>query len=241
MAISMPVRLALAAAGIVAVGAAWTAGRLTAPTAAADAPSAAASSSRPAPSADPPRRGGDAGSPTQQAALAAAANYIAMIGSPQVLEPQRRAQLVQQIGANDYRPQLSERLEHEGASPVLAGLRDDAERHLAYGYRTVPVAVAAQHYDGSQATVEVYTATYVAGSAQPATIGHGTTVADLLFESGGWKLAGYRTTGEVGPMPAGYTTPGEGWRPVNGQSVITITQNLRDLLSRAPAPRYAAP
>ncbi|WP_068899948.1 hypothetical protein [Planomonospora sphaerica] len=242
------IRLMAALAALLAVLVAWWAGRLsTTPipaTAGAAGPSGApaiAATGAPPPAAAAPA------SPTtptstadrHKSALAAAARAVALIGSPHLLSADGRAWLVRVLAAPAHRPQLRALLEREASAPSMVALRDDAERGVRYGLRTVPVALRAEQVHARQATVTVFAALYLAGSAQPATLGHGLTRVELTWTAVGWRVRTYRSSAAIGPIPAGYTPPDGGWRPANGDNLILLSEQLRELLSDSAAPDYA--
>ncbi|WP_189239887.1 hypothetical protein [Planomonospora parontospora] len=229
-----------AVAALLAVLVAWWAGRLSS----APVPAAAASTSAPSVTGAPPPAVPATATPASTAdhrksALAAAARAVALIGSPHLLSADGRAWLVQVLAAPAHRPQLRALLEREAAAPSMVALRDDAERGVRYGLRAVPVALRAERLEARRATVTVFAALYLAGSAQPATLGHGLARVELTWTAVGWQVRSYRSSAAIGPIPAGYTPPDGGWQPVNGDNVILLSEQLRELLSDSVAPDYA--
>ncbi|WP_188197515.1 hypothetical protein [Nonomuraea sp. SYSU D8015] len=177
---------------------------------------------------------------SRQGALTAAATMVAQLGSPRILTEQGRKTVSTQIAEPGRQQALEALLAQEAATPVMAALRDDDERGLAYGLRTVPVSLRLDSYGQGRAQVAVFCAVYVASTSQPAALGHGTVTVELVW-SGGWRLRSYRNAPSVGPAPVGYFAPAEGWRPISGESVIALSYELRQLLSQGSAPPYGLP
>ncbi|MEU9835598.1 hypothetical protein AB0D67_29030 [Streptosporangium sp. NPDC048047] len=229
-----------AIAVLVVLPAAWWAGRLTA----APAPMTAESATGPAAATfTPPPAVAPSGSTTtttrRKSALAAAARAVALIGSPHLLSTDGRTWLAQVLAAPTHRMQLRTLLEREASAPTMVALRDDAERGLRYGFRTVPVALRAEQVDTRRAVVSVFAALYLVSSSQPATLGHGLIRVELTWSALGWRVQYYRNSPAIGPVPAGYAPPDGGWQPINGDNVILLSEQLRELLSDSVAPDYA--
>ncbi|MFD8559693.1 hypothetical protein ACFV1N_20630 [Streptosporangium canum] len=236
------IRLALSAAVVVGLLVAWWVGRHSVRPAAAElgTPAAPASTvASPGPDALPPPAAATVAG--EKGALAAAANAVALIGSTQVLTPAGRAWLSEVLAVPARRATVRALLDRESSAPALAALRDDAERGVRFGLRSVPVALRAEQVGSVRASVSVFVAIYLAGSSQPASLGHGLMRVELAWTAAGWRLSDYRNTPAVGPIPVGYTTPAGGWQPVNGQNLILLSEELRQLLADSMAPGYAAP
>ncbi|WP_433358565.1 hypothetical protein [Streptosporangium sp. CA-115845] len=237
------IRLALSAGALLAVLAAWALGRLSAdhrPPATAG-PASAPAASTPAGSGSGSSglaAGADARTRGEKGALAAAARSVALIGSPQVLTPAGRDWLSEEVADPARRAQVRALLDREASTPALAGLRDDAERGVRFALRSVPVALRAEQVSTTQASVNVFVAIYIAGSGQPASLGHGLMRLQLSWTPAGWRVSDYRSSGAVGPIPVGYSAPPSGWQPINGDNLILLSQQLRDLLSESVAPGY---
>lgn len=179
--------------------------------------------------------------PTQQGALAAAASMVSQLGSPRILTAQGRQTLSTQIAEPGRQQQLEASLAAEAATPVMVALRDDDERGLAYGLRTVPISLHVDAYNRDSAQVAVFSAIYVASTSQPAVLGHGTVTMELVWSGAAWRLRSYRNAPAVGPAPVGYAAPPDGWQPISGESVIALSYKLRQLLSQGTAPPYGRP
>ncbi|MFF0250647.1 hypothetical protein [Streptosporangium sandarakinum] len=229
-----------AIAALVVLPAAWWVGRLST----APAPATAASATVPvvATAAPPPAvapAGPTSAATRRKSALAAAARAVALIGSPHLLSADGRTWLAQVLAAPTHRTQLRALLEREASAPSMVALRDDAERGLRYGFRTVPVALRAEQIGTRRAVVSVFAALYLVSSSQPATLGHGLIRVELTWSALGWRVQHYRNSPAIGPVPAGYAPPDGGWQPVNGDNVILLSEQLRELLSDSVAPDYA--
>ncbi|WP_431921527.1 hypothetical protein [Nonomuraea jabiensis] len=200
-----------------------------------------ATSATPSATAPPPRQQAQPAQHTRQGAMAAAARMVAQLGSPSILTAQGRKTLSTQIAEPGRQQALEASLAQEAATAVMVALRDDAERGLAYGLRTVPVDLRLDNYSQGRAQVAVFCAIYVASTSQPAALGHGTVTVELAWGGSGWRLRTYGNTPAVGPAPVGYVAPAEGWRPISGESVIALSYELRQLLSHGSAPPYGLP
>jgi len=81
----------------------------------------------------------------------------------------------------------------------------------------------------------------VAGSEATATIGHGRASLVLTWRDGDWKLTVFTNHPQVGPIPAGYLAPENGWQPGDGKNLADVSGDIRDTIVSGTAPRYVVP
>lgn len=244
---------AVLGAGVLLAGAGFVAGRGTAPDAeAAGHPAAEATSAAPVRTSGPAgsraaglRRvnGVPVGYPrTRSGALSAAANYTAAFGSAAVLTASGRENLARAVepagAASDVRQQLAQ----APKSSLLAGLARDRAAGRPMVLQAVPITVKpVGSYDPNTTKVAVYAATYVAGSENTATVGHGTAYVTLIWSRGDWKLRSIINRPETGPVPAGYDAPPDGWQPGPGGNLVDASEQVRDAMSGGTVPTYVVP
>lgn len=245
---------AVLGAAVLLAGAGFIAGRGSAPrTSTAGGPGAA-----PPASSGPARTGGPAGRPyaglrlvdgvpvgyprTRSGALSAAANYTAAFGSPAVLTASGRGRLARTVEPAGVPSDVRERLAQAPKSALLAGLERDRAAGRPMVLQAVPITVKpVGPYTPGETKVAVYAATYVAGSENTATVGHGTVYLTLVWAGGDWKLRSIINRPETGPVPAGYEAPPDGWQPGPDGNLVDASEQVRDAMSGGTVPTYVVP
>jgi hypothetical protein len=178
---------------------------------------------------------------TRSGALSAAANDTAAFGSPAVLTAAGRDGLLDAVTVRGQDGQPRAQLGQAPKSAMLAGLARDRANGVPFVLRAVPLTVRlAGSYDPAAVRAQVYAATYVAGSESTATIGHGMASVALAWRDGDWKLTAISTRPQVGPIPAGYVAPEDGWQPGNG-NLVDVSEQVRDAMSGGAVPTYVVP
>jgi hypothetical protein len=178
---------------------------------------------------------------TASGALSAAANYTAAFGSPAVLTAKGRAGLLTAVTVAGRNGQPRAQLDQAPKSAMLDGLARDQASGARFVLRAVPLTVRlAGPYDPATVHAQVYAATYVAGSENTATIGHGLAAVALVWRDGDWKLTSILNRPQVGPIPAGYVAPEDGWQPGTG-NLVDVSEQVRDAMSGGAVPTYVVP
>lgn len=174
--------------------------------------------------------------------LSAAANYTAVFGSPAVLTASGRDGLARAIEPAGVENEVRQRLAEAPRSDLLSGLDRDRRAGRPMVLQTVPLTLKMiGPYDPDTAKVAVYAATYVAGSENTATVGHGTAFVTLIWWRGDWKLRSIVNRPETGPIPAGYAAPPNGWQPGPNGNLVDASEQVRDAMSSGAVPTYVVP
>ncbi|MFE9248425.1 hypothetical protein [Streptomyces sp. NPDC007088] len=179
-----------------------------------DSPGAAAPATDPtAPSGNRPTQPENtSGIPTgfahsKEGAQSAAANYAVSLVSADILKPDRREQLVQNLFVADRGQALREQFDKAYSPDFLAKIGLDAKGNAASGQtyvsRTLPIGTKLPAYSESAATVEVWCTgvfgTAAADSTNPVTSDWFTMTLKLRWENEGWKVDSFSQ--KSGPAP----------------------------------------
>lgn len=143
----------------------------------------------------------------EQGAQSAAANYAVALVSAEILQPDRRGDLVQQIFVADRVEELETRFDQAYDKAFLDKVGLDAKGNAAPGMtyvsRTAPVGTKTTAYADTSATVEVW-CTGVFGTAgvsstNPVSNDWFTMTLALRWTEGGWKVDSFSQ--KDGPAP----------------------------------------
>ncbi len=137
---------------------------------------------------------------TKAGAATAAAAYDDALGSAVLMNPEQRQAVIETISSDAMREQIAKDEEEtvQVAAKVFDLPKDQAQvvsRHAPLGFRVVS-------FTNDSATVEIWSVTVL---GKPG-VGHGpisqfsTSIVDLAFERGAWRLAGTPQTKD-GPTP----------------------------------------
>ncbi|GHF19162.1 MULTISPECIES: hypothetical protein [Streptomyces] len=144
---------------------------------------------------------------SEQGAASAAANFAVSLVSADILKPQRRHQIVEQIFTGDKAPELQTKLDAAYSKDFLAklGLNEngDAAKGMTYVSRTVPVGTKATEYSDSSASVDVWCTgvfgTAGTGSTTPVANDWFTMTIKLRWVDNDWKAEAFSQ--KDGPAP----------------------------------------
>ncbi|MBN0045163.1 hypothetical protein JS756_13780 [Streptomyces actuosus] len=143
----------------------------------------------------------------QQGAQSAAANYAVVLVSADILKPDRRTEIVQQVFVADKQAELKTKFNQAYSKEFLSNIGLDENGNAApdhtYVSRTVPVGTKVTSYSDTTATAEVWcTGLYgTAGqnSTDPVTSDWFTLTLHLRWANGDWKVDSFSQ--ESGPAP----------------------------------------
>ncbi|OEV09024.1 hypothetical protein K378_02194 [Streptomyces sp. Amel2xB2] len=165
-----------------------------------------------APTGQKPVKGGKGGiasgfPQTRQGAESAAANYAVALVSSDIIKPDKRPGLVQQIFAPDKADKMRSRMDKAYSSSFLKKLGLDADGNpdddMTYISRTTPIGTKTAKFDKDKAQLDVWcTGLYGLagqGSKNPVTSDWFTMRLGLEWVSGDWKVAGFQQ--KDGPAP----------------------------------------
>ncbi|MGP3983393.1 hypothetical protein [Streptomyces sp. KR80] len=165
-----------------------------------------------APTGEKPVPGSEAGiakgfPKTEQGAQSAAANYAVALVSADILKPQRRQEIVQQVFVSEKVDELSSKFNQAYSKDFLDKLGLDAngnaEKGMTYVSRTAPVGTKTTEYADTTATAEVW-CTGVFGTAgvsstNPVANDWFTMTLKLRWVDGDWKVESFSQ--KDGPAP----------------------------------------
>jgi hypothetical protein len=143
----------------------------------------------------------------EQGAQSAAANYAVALVSAEILNPDRRREIVRQLFVTAKVGELEARLDQAYNKEFLGKIGLDANGNapagLTYVSRTAPVGTKVTEYTNTSATVEVW-CTGVFGTAgvsstNPVTNDWFTMTLKLQWADGGWKVESFSQ--KDGPAP----------------------------------------
>ncbi|MEV5506170.1 hypothetical protein [Streptomyces orinoci] len=170
------------------------------------------SSSATAPSGVKPVEGKNGGIPsgfahTEQGAQSAASNYAVALVSADILQPERRHEIVQQVFSADVADDLQKKLDGAYSKDFLSkvGLNENGEapRGMTYVSRTAPVGAKTTEYSESSASVDVWCTGVFGmagtGSTKPVTNDWFTMSIKLRWVDGDWKAQAFSQ--KNGPAP----------------------------------------
>ncbi|MCF2540752.1 hypothetical protein K6168_34540 [Streptomyces sp. FB2] len=172
-----------------------------------DASSTAATGTRPV-------KGKSAGIPggyahDEQGAQSAAANFAVTLVSADILQPERRADIVRQVFVEARQPELAAKFDKAYSKEFLSsiGLNDDgtATAGNTYVSRTVPIGTKVTSYSATAAAVEVW-CTGVFGmagesSTNPASSDWFTMTLQLRWANNDWKVDSFSQKDGPAPVP----------------------------------------
>ncbi|TGA83153.1 hypothetical protein, partial [Streptomyces palmae] len=144
---------------------------------------------------------------TQQGAQSAAANYAVALGSAEILNKERRHEIVPQIFTRTSVKGIQRKLDQAYSADMLHGLGLDAngkaEEGLTYVSRTVPIGTKTTVFSNTKATVEAWCTgvfgTAGEGSKTPVTNDWFTMTLTLRWEGSDWKVESFSQ--KNGPAP----------------------------------------
>jgi hypothetical protein len=155
---------------------------------------------------DPPDPLVDASAPdyprTREGAVAAATAYSLALDGPRIFDPAHRRQILRDVATEDARTEL-EGAFADGVGLIASqlGLEADTFDEPSTVWRAVPGGWQLLDYDRAVATVAIWAAVVAIAEDQlliePA---WQTTEMTVVWERGGWRLAGF--TSRPGPDPA---------------------------------------
>jgi hypothetical protein len=145
----------------------------------------------------------------QQGAQSAAANYATVLVSADILKPDRRSEIVQQVFVTDKQAGLQDKLDKAYSKDFLSNLGLDANGNPTTGQtyvsRTVPVGTKTTSYLDSTASIDVWcTGLYgTAGehSTNPVTSDWFTMTLQLRWANGDWKVDSFSQKDGPAPVP----------------------------------------
>lgn len=145
---------------------------------------------------------------SQEGAQSAAANYAVALVSADILKPDRRHQIVDQLFTSDTVEALQAKLDGAYSRDFLSKLgldaNGDAPPGQTYVSRTIPVGTTVSGFTGDQATVQVWCTglfgTAGVGSTKPVTSDWFTMTLKLRW-TGDWKVESFSQ--QSGPAPVG--------------------------------------
>ncbi|MEU6880928.1 hypothetical protein [Streptomyces sp. NPDC046712] len=143
----------------------------------------------------------------EQGAQSAAANYSVALVSADILKPDRRSEIVQQLFVQDKVEELKSNLDKAYSREFLSKLGLDeagnAATGLTYVSRTAPVGTKVTQFSDSAATVEVWCTgvfgTAGASSTNPVTNDWFTMTLALRWADNDWKVDSFSQ--KEGPAP----------------------------------------
>lgn len=194
--------LVLAGVGLLVVGVLL--GRMTAPTTtpAAPAPDDGQATAASGPGPSRVENGVPVGYAHSRAgAVAAAANLAVTLDGPDVLDPQRRARVLDVVAATDAQLELTRRFE-DVASLLAERLSLDTQELAGSDVvmRTVPAGYRVAEYSSDSATVAVWgQSIFLAPGRQAVPSGWGTSTLTLTWQEGDWRVVDIET--RDGPTP----------------------------------------
>jgi hypothetical protein len=139
---------------------------------------------------------------TREGAVAAATAYALALDNPRILDPDHRAQVLDDVAAEASLTELRAVFD-EGLALISSQLHLDAEMSddLDFVWRAVPGGWRVVAFDRSAATVAVWSAVMaIADGRLLAEPGWRTTEVALVWEREAWRLVGFQTG--PGPDPA---------------------------------------
>ncbi|MCQ4084577.1 hypothetical protein NGB36_29380 [Streptomyces sp. RB6PN25] len=144
---------------------------------------------------------------TGEGAQSAAANYAVALVSANILKPDQRHQIVQQLFTPDTTSALQAKLDAAYNTNFLAKLgldpNGDAPQGQTYISRTVPIGTTTSAYSGDTATVQVWCTglygTAGVGSTKPVTSDWFTMTLGLRWTENDWKVDSFSQAS--GPAP----------------------------------------
>ncbi|WP_217205642.1 hypothetical protein [Streptomyces sp. AC550_RSS872] len=145
----------------------------------------------------------------EQGAQSAAANYAVTLVSADILQPARRAEIVQQVFVADKQAELAAKLDKAYSKEFLSNIGLDENGNAAAGStyvsRTVPIGTKVTNNSASAATVEVW-CTGVFGmagenSTNPASSDWFTMTLQLRWASNDWKVESFSQKDGPTPVP----------------------------------------
>ncbi|MFV0135059.1 hypothetical protein ACLGIH_17875 [Streptomyces sp. HMX87] len=172
-------------------------------TEAADKPETAAT----APTGERPVQSGF--SRDEQGAQSAAANYAVALVSADILQPVRRAELVQQVFVADKQAALADKFDRAYTKEFLNSIGLDENGNATgggtYVSRTMPIGTKVTSYSDTTATVEVW-CTGVFGTAgekstNPVTSDWFTMTLQLRWVDNDWKVDSFSQKDGPAPVP----------------------------------------
>ncbi|NUP16960.1 MAG: hypothetical protein HOZ81_12795 [Streptomyces sp.] len=144
-----------------------------------------------------------------QGVQSAGANYAVTLVSADILKPDRRAEIVQQVFLTDKQAELAAKLDQAYSKEFLSSIgldaNGDATGGNTYVSRTVPIGTKVTAYSASAATVEVW-CTGVFGmagesSTNPAGSDWFTMTLQLRWANSDWKVESFSQKDGPAPVP----------------------------------------
>ncbi|MFJ7078022.1 hypothetical protein [Streptomyces sp. NPDC098781] len=145
----------------------------------------------------------------EQGVASAAANYAVTLVSADILQPVRRAEIVQQLFVTDKQAELAAKFDKAYSTEFLSSIGLDengfATAGNTYVSRTVPVGTKVTSHSDSASTVEVW-CTGVFGmagetSTNPASSDWFTMTLKLRWASSDWKVESFSQKDGPTPVP----------------------------------------
>lgn len=138
---------------------------------------------------------------TPSGAVVAATSYATSLDGPDLLDPARRRQLIRRTAAVHAQEDLTVRLGNVAAMlSQRLGLTPDVIGEESFVWRPMPAGWRVVRYEGVDATVAIWgTGVAMVDGRLLAPIAWRTTLVDVTWEQGRWRLAGFRS--EAGPEP----------------------------------------
>ncbi|KAF4405915.1 hypothetical protein [Streptomyces lycii] len=165
-----------------------------------------------APTGERPVTGSEAGiasgfPKTEQGAESAAANYAVALASADILKPDRRQELVEQLFVPSRAASLKTQFDKAYSKSFLDKLgldeNGDAEEGMTYVSRTAPVGTKVTDFGNDKSRVEVWCTgvfgTAGVGSTNPVVNDWFTMTLDLQWTNGDWKTVNFSQ--KDGPAP----------------------------------------
>ncbi|WP_030423283.1 hypothetical protein [Streptomyces sp. NRRL F-5065] len=146
---------------------------------------------------------------TQQGAESAAANYAVALVSADILNPDRRAEIIRQVFVADKQDALTEKFAKAYTKEFLSDIGLDEKGNArgggTYISRTSPLGTRTTDYSGPTASVDVW-CTGVFGTAgekttEPVTSDWFTITLQLRWSDGDWKVDSFSQKAGPSPVP----------------------------------------
>ncbi|MGW7519422.1 hypothetical protein ACWGJ2_27910 [Streptomyces sp. NPDC054796] len=191
-----------------------------------------------APTGTKPVEGGSGGIPagfpkTEQGAQSAAANFAVALVSTDIVKPDERRDIVQQVFVPGKTEEMQTKMDRAYNSRVLSELgldeNGEPESGLTYVSRTAPMGTKVTEFEGTRAKLDVW-CTGVFGTAgtkstNPVTSDWFTMRMDLRWTDGDWKVSSFEQK--------------EGPAPVNGDNKASSADQIADAVKKYGGFTYA--
>jgi hypothetical protein len=145
---------------------------------------------------------------SEAGAVAAATNYMKVLGSPALLEPSERRALVAAMVVSDEREEtLAKLTQAAGQVAKVLQLPTDGlgDKRATLTFQTIPVRWRLDSYDGRTAQASIWTTGVIGTTTVPVQEAWGTFQITLRWADNDWRYVTSSST--AGPVPAGDRTP----------------------------------